>query len=241
MGRTETGRFDLVIFDNDGVLVDSEEHANRILADLLSERGLGLTITREECVAQFLGRSLTAVRQLVETRLGRPLPADFEDRYHDRLFEAFATELTAVPGVANALDRIRTPICVASSGTQERIRRALTATRLLARFEGRIFSAQDVARGKPAPDLFLHVAQSLGVDPARCAVIEDSPLGVEAANAAGMIAFGFARVTPAALLRHATGGVFESMQMLPALLGACDGCATVSARPPSPTPEEKPR
>jgi HAD superfamily hydrolase (TIGR01509 family) len=211
-------RFDLVIFDNDGVLVDSEGHANEILSELLNETGVELGMTREECMAEFMGRSMTTIRQLVEARLGRALPSDLEDRYHARLFEVFATKLTAVPGVERALERIALPTCVASSGTHERIRRALTATGLLARFEGRIFSAQDVARGKPAPDLFLHAARSLGVAPARCAIIEDSPLGVEAANAADMVAFGFARLTPPELLVRARGGIFSSMDDLPALL-----------------------
>jgi len=211
-------RFDLVIFDNDGVLVDSEGHANRILSDLLSQSGWAVTMTREECMAEFMGRSLVAIRQLIERRLGHALPADFESRYHARLFEAFDTELTAVPGIEEALERIPVPTCVASSGTHERIRRALAATGLLPRFEGRIFSAEDVARGKPAPDLFLHAARSLGVAPSRCAIVEDSPLGVDAANAAGMIAFGFARLTSPGLLSHARGGIFSSMIELPALL-----------------------
>ena len=209
------GHFDLVIFDNDGVLVDSEWHANGILAELLSEAGL--PSTRESCIAEYMGSSLARVVEIAESRLGRPLP-DLEHRYHERLFEAFRTVLTAVPGVADALARISTPTCVASSGTHERIRLALTTTRLLDRFEGRIFSAQDVARGKPEPDLFLHAAKTLGIRPERCAVVEDSPLGVEAANRAGMVAFGFARMMPAERLRQATGGVFRSMDELPALL-----------------------
>jgi HAD superfamily hydrolase (TIGR01509 family) len=211
-------RFDLVIFDNDGVLVDSEGHANQILSDLLNQSGWAVNMTREESMAEFLGRSLPAIRQLIEARLGHALPGDFEARYHARLFEVFDAELAAVPGVEDALERIRVPTCVASSGTHERIRRALAATGLLPRFEGRIFSAEDVARGKPAPDLFLHAARSLGVPPSRCAIVEDSPLGVDAANAAGMVAFGFARLTPPAVLSHALGGIFSSMAELPALL-----------------------
>jgi HAD superfamily hydrolase (TIGR01509 family) len=208
--------FDLVIFDNDGVLVDSEWHANGILADLLSEAGL--PSTREGCIAEYMGSTLARVREIAETRLARPLPADLEDRYHERLFEAFRRELTAVPGVAEVLALLPTPTCVASSGTHERIRLSLKTTGLFPRFEGRIFSAQDVARGKPAPDLFLHAARSLGIRPDRCAVVEDSPLGVDAANRAGMTAFGFARMTPPERLQAASGGVFRSMHELPALL-----------------------
>jgi len=208
--------FDLVIFDNDGVLVDSEWHANGILAALLTE--CGLPCTRERSIADYLGTTLASVRERVERTLGRALPADFEDRYHAQLFDVFRTELTAVPGVADALDRIEMPTCVASSGTHERIRLALTSTGFYARFEGRIFSAQDVAHGKPEPDLFLHAARTLGIHPERCAVIEDSPMGVEAANRAGMTAFGFARLTPSAKLQSAKGGVFTAMDELPALL-----------------------
>ena len=209
--------FDLVIFDNDGVLVDSEWLANGILADLLCEAGL--PSTREGCIAEYMGSTMARVREIAERRLGRPLPADLEHRYHERLFDAFRTSLTAVPGVAEVLAQLTTPTCVASSGTHERIRLALTTTGLLPRFDGRIFSAQDVARGKPAPDLFLHAAKSLGVRPDRCAVVEDSPLGVEAANRAGMTAFGFVRMTPPERLEAAAGGVFRSMDELPALLG----------------------
>lgn len=209
-------RFDLVIFDNDGVLVDSEWHANGILAELLTEAGL--PCSREDCIEAYMGSTLGRVREIAERKLARTLPSDLEDRYHARLFDVFRTVLAPVPGVPDALARIGMPDCVASSGTHERIRLALTTTGLLGRFEGRIFSAQDVARGKPAPDLFLHAARTLGVAPTRCAVVEDSPLGVEAANAAGMTAFGFARMTPAARLREASGGVFRAMDELPALL-----------------------
>ena len=210
------GRFDLVIFDNDGVLVDSEWLANGILAGLLTE--YGLPCTREDCVRDYMGSTMGRVRAMAEARLGRALPGELEDRYHARLFEAFRTELTAIPGVREVVTGLTTPACVASSGTHERIRLALTTTGLLPLFDGRVFSAQDVARGKPDPDLFLHAAKSLGVPPARCAVIEDSPLGVEAATRASMTAFGFARMTPAERLRDATGGVFTAMEELPALL-----------------------
>jgi HAD superfamily hydrolase (TIGR01509 family) len=186
----------------------------------------GLRCTREDCIREYLGSTFARVREIAERRLGRPLPAQLEDRYHVRLFEVFRTQLTAVPGVIGVVERIGVPTCVASSGTHERIRLALTTTGLLKHFEGRIFSAQDVARGKPDPDLFLHAARMLGVTPDRCAVIEDSPLGVEAANRAGMTAFGFARLTPPDRLREATGGVFRSMDELPALLASDSGAGT---------------
>ena len=213
----EPGRFDLLIFDNDGVLVDSEPVANRVLAGLLTEYGVPTTV--EESMVQFMGRSTPQVRALVEERIGRPLPPDLEARYVAELYPSFERFLRPIPGVAEVLTALRLPVCVASSGTHERIRLTLTCTGLWDRFGGRVFSAEDVTRGKPAPDLFLHAAAAMGADPERCAVIEDSPAGITGANAAGMTTFGFAAILPPKLLAHATGGVFRRMAELPALLG----------------------
>lgn len=196
--------WDLVVFDNDGVLVDSERLANDVLARLLT--GLGHPTTFEECVATYLGGTIQRVRELVEAAAGRTLPADFEDRYHLDLFAALDAGLVAVPGVASVLDELErsaVPYCVASSGSRERIERTLRKVGLWDRFEGRAFSAEDVARGKPAPDLFLRAAACLGAEPAATVVIEDSPLGVEAAVAAGMPVVGLAAVTPPTLLEDA--------------------------------------
>lgn len=204
-------RWDLVIFDNDGVLVDSERLANEVLARLLSE--LWRPVSFEECVASFLGGTIGRVRVLVENASGRPLPADFEDRYHRDLFAAFDTGLAAVPGVVAVLDRLDqagTPYCVASSGSRERIGRSLRRVGLWERFEGRAFSAEEVRRGKPAPDLFLHVAAALGAGPEATVVVEDSPLGVEAAGTAGMAVIGFAAVTAPQALAGA-GAVVRTM------------------------------
>jgi HAD superfamily hydrolase (TIGR01509 family) len=208
--------WDLVIFDNDGVLVDSERLANTILGDLLT--GYGRPTTAEEAVHRHLGTSLGRVRAAVEAE-GVAVPPDFEAAYHRRLFAAFEASLVAVPGVAEVLAGLNLPVCVASSGGHERIRRSLTLAGLAAHFDGRIFSVEDVGRGKPAPDLFLHAAAVMGARPARCAVIEDSPLGVEAANRAGMTSFGYAAVTPVHRL-CAASVVFSSMGELPRLLAA---------------------
>jgi len=210
--------FELIIFDNDGVLVDSEPAANQVLASLLTE--YGFPCTPEESIATFMGHSMPQVRAMVEERLGRPVPADLEARYIAQLFPTFERSLRPIPGIEAALRAIDQTVCVASSGTHERIRLTLGATGLWDRFGGRVFSAHDVVRGKPAPDLFLHAAASLGVDPRRCAVVEDSPAGVTAANAAGMTSFGFARLVPAERLGHATGAVFSDMRRLPGLLQA---------------------
>jgi HAD superfamily hydrolase (TIGR01509 family) len=207
----------LVIFDNDGVLVDSERLANTILAELLTEAGLPYTF--EEAVRDFMGGSMASMRLKAEARLGRLLPADLEDRYHQRLFDGFAT-LRAIAGVETVLDHLDAggiSYCLASSGTHRRIRTALSAVGFLDRFEGRIFSAEDVAHGKPAPDLFLYAASRLGVKPGDCVVVEDSPLGVAAANAAGMLVFGYAGMTDPAKLSSADA-VFDDMAALAELL-----------------------
>ncbi len=207
-----------MIFDNDGVLVDSERLANTILAELLTEAGLPYTF--EETVRDFMGGSMTSMRQQAEARLGRPLPADLEDRYHRRLFDGFAN-LRAIAGVEAVLDHLDAQgvtSCLASSGTHRRIRTALTAVGFLDRFEGRIFSAEDVAHGKPAPDLFLYAASRLGVKPGDCVVVEDSTLGVAAANAAGMKVFGYAGMTDPAKLSSADA-VFDDMAALAELIG----------------------
>jgi HAD superfamily hydrolase (TIGR01509 family) len=206
--------FELVIFDCDGVLVDSEPLSNRILAERLT--AIGLPTTTEDSMRDFMGRSWKTDQEIIEQRLGGPLPDGWVEAYHAEVFAAFERELEPIPGLPEALDDIALPWCVASSSAHARIRLALRSTGLLARFEGRIFSATDVKHGKPAPDLFLHAASTLGVEPARCAVVEDAPTGVQAALAAGMTPFGYAGLTDAALLRGSH--VFTSMAELPALL-----------------------
>jgi HAD superfamily hydrolase (TIGR01509 family) len=212
-------RYELVIFDNDGVLVDSEPLSNRILAAYLTE--VGHPTTYEESVRDFMGAAEHRIHEVVRERTGRALPAEFDQTLHARVFAAFARELEPVDGAGVVLDKLAAdgvPYCLASSGTHERIRVALRKTGLYGRFgEERIFSAQDVGRGKPAPDLFLHAAASMGAAPERCAVVEDSPLGVRAARAAGMDVYGFTAMTPAERLAEATA-LFGSMAELPDLL-----------------------
>jgi HAD superfamily hydrolase (TIGR01509 family) len=212
-------QYELVIFDNDGVLVDSEPVSNRILAGYLTE--LGHPTTYEDSVRDFMGAAEHRIHDLILERTGQVLPEGFNEELHARVFAAFEQELEAVAGVRTVLDKLAAdgvPYCLASSGTHARIRVALRRTGLAPRFdEGRIFSAQDVGRGKPAPDLFLHAAEVMGVAPERCAVVEDSPLGVQAARAAGMDVYGFTAMTPAERLAGATGW-FGSMAELPGLL-----------------------
>src|SRR4051794_36426513 len=212
-------RFDLVIFDNDGVLVDSEPIANRYLAELLGE--YGLAVSWHDCVERYLGSTLTRVRELVEADLGRPIPDDFEERYRSIVYPRLAEQVEVVPGVAAVLDALEGAgviTCVASSGLHQRIRMTLTRVGLIDRYGDRLFSAEDVGIGKPAPDLFLHAAATVGVAPERCAVVEDAPAGIEAAAAAGMISFGYTGLTPEAYLAGATGGTFTHMDQLSDLL-----------------------
>lgn len=208
----------LVIFDCDGVLVDSEAIANRVFARMLA--GLGLTLDDAQMDELFLGRTMAQCLALVVERLGRPLPEDFEAEHDRRLFDALAAELAPVPGVVQVLDGLALPSCVASNGGPDKMRFSLDRVGLLPRFEGRLFSAAHVARGKPAPDLFLHAARRMGVAPAACVVVEDSPIGVAAGVAAGMHVLGFAARSPAARLREAGAHrVFTAMDDLLPLLG----------------------
>ncbi|MFC8007913.1 HAD family hydrolase [Streptomyces olivaceus] len=199
-------RYDLVIFDNDGVLVDSEPISNRLLAGYLTE--LGHPTSYEDSLRDYMGAAMHRVHDLVLERTGRRLPGDFDDVFHGRVFAAFARELEPVPGAVEVLEKLAADgvaYCVASSGSHERIRVGHRKTGLDRWFDdGRIFSSQDVGRGKPAPDLFLYAAERMGVAPARCVVVEDSPLGVQAAVAAGMDVYGFTGMTPATGLAGAT-------------------------------------
>ncbi|MFD7611984.1 HAD family hydrolase [Streptomyces sp. NPDC059828] len=212
-------RYDLVIFDNDGVLVDSEPIANTILAEYLTE--LGHPTSYEDSIRDYMGSAVHRIHDLVGERTGQRLPADFDDTLHARTFAAFERELHAVPGVGAVLEKLvaeQVPFCVASSGSHERIRVGHRRTGLDAWFRaGNIFSAQDVGRGKPAPDLFLYAAERMGIAPGRCVVVEDSPLGVAAAHAAGMDVYGFTAMSSAAKLGGAKG-YFGDMAELPGML-----------------------
>lgn len=208
----------LVIFDCDGVLVDSEPIANRVLAGMLAAQGLALD--QRQMDALFLGRTMDHCLALAAERLGRPLPPDFEAEHDRLLYAALAADLAPVPGVVGVLDGLALPFCVATNGSPDKLRFSLRQVGLLPRFEGRMFSAAEVARGKPAPDLFLHAAHRMGIPPADCVVVEDSPAGVAAGVAAGMTVFGFAAATPAGRLREAGAHrVFAGMDRLPGLLG----------------------
>ncbi|MFC4607164.1 HAD family hydrolase [Streptomyces maoxianensis] len=208
---------ELVIFDCDGVLVDSEEICVKVDAVITAD--LGCMFTEAEIIERFVGSSTEVYTAAVEERLGRRLEKDWQQQYEHLYGAAFEAELTAVDGIAEVLNRLTTAFCVASNGDHVGIRRSLELVDLIDHFEERIFSAADVRRGKPAPDLFLHAARSMGVEPGRCAVIEDSAYGVQAARAAGMRAFGYCGgLTPASRLEGLGTVVFDDMRDLPKLL-----------------------
>ncbi|WP_228990647.1 HAD family phosphatase [Streptomyces sp. DH8] len=212
-------RYELVIFDNDGVLVDSEPLANTVLSGYLTE--LGHPTSYDESIRDYMGSAVHRVHDLIEERTGQKLPEDFDTTLSSRTFAAFEQELVAVDGVEELLGKLvadGVAYCVASSGSHERIRVGHRRTGIDQWFEDEwIFSSEDVGRGKPAPDLFLHAAECMGVAPERCVVIEDSPLGVEAARAAGMDVYGFTSMMPADRLVGVTGH-FSDMSQLPGLL-----------------------
>jgi HAD superfamily hydrolase (TIGR01509 family) len=210
---------ELVIFDCDGVLIDSERLAIKV--DVLALRELGWPLSEAEVIARFVGRSDRETRAAIEDHLGRKLPDGWTEQIQREYRRAFEGGLTPVRGVVEALEEISLPSCVASSGTHEHLRYTLGLTGLYKRFAGRIFSADDVARGKPAPDLFLHAASQMAAEPAHCIVVEDSRPGVQAARAAGMRVLAFAGgLSPAELLDGPDTVVFEDMRELPTLLEA---------------------
>ncbi len=218
------GSVDLVIFDCDGVLIDSERLAVKL--DVLMLRELGWPMSEAEVIEHFVGRSDRDTRAAIEAHLGRKLPDDWQEPFEPLYRRVYAAELAPVDGVLEALDCIALPSCVASSGTHEHLRYTLGLTGLYPRFAGRIFSAEDVARGKPAPDLFLHAAERMAAKPAGCVVVEDSRSGVEAARAAGMRVLAYAGgLTPAELLDGPNTIVFEDMRELPRLLDHSDASA----------------
>jgi len=221
--RQNIERVDLVIFDCDGVLVDSEVISCRAHAETLTRHGY--PITAEQVLTRFLGVSDREARQAIETELGRKLPDDFETQIKQAALRRYADDLQSIPYVSEAVAAISLPKCVASSGTHEKIRHGLTCAGLYDVLAPNIFSATQVMNGKPAPDLFLFAAEQMRASPERCIVIEDSIPGITGALAAGMTVLGFnggshCRPGYAETLR-AAGAImtFDDMRQLPGLIG----------------------
>lgn len=195
----------LVIFDCDGVLVDSETISVAVLTRFL--RKAGAEIAERDGYRLFLGRSMAAVKETLRSDYALALSKAELDSIRTETFQRFRAELRPIPGVIETLSRLDLRRCVASSSSLERIRLSLSLTGLLEMLDPHIYSASMVTRGKPAPDLFLHSAKSMGVRPEDCVVVEDSPAGIDAARHAGMRVFAF------------TGGSHASHASLPSQLG----------------------
>ncbi len=239
----------LIIFDCDGVLVDSERLTTAVEAQILTE--LGYPHTVQDVVDRYMGRSATDVAGLLENMMGAELADQFDTDSTVQIHASFESSLTVVPGIPallKTLDDNDVRTCVASSGSHAKMKRTLGLTGLHSRFEGRIYSATEVPRGKPAPDIFLHAASSEGVPAERCVVIEDSVNGVRAARAAGMRVLGYGGgLSDRVALEAAGAEVFERMEHVWALLNgvselsgltdqsllAGESAESVSIRPPS--------
>jgi HAD superfamily hydrolase (TIGR01509 family) len=210
---------DLVIFDCDGVLIDSELLSVR--ADVACFAETGIEVTADEIRERYIGIAQAAMEADIAARHRRVLPPDFAARHQRVLQQIFAAELVAMPGVDAVLEALPCRACVASSSSPERLRHPLSVVGLHARFDPNLFSASMVAHGKPAPDLFLYAAERMGVAPARALVVEDSEPGVRAAVAAGMTAIGFtggSHCRPGHAERLAAAGAARSIGHMAELL-----------------------
>ena len=214
------GPFDLVIFDHDGVLVDSEIIAMDLCASLLTEHGVPTTV--DEAINVYLGGSLDTVMTAIEDA-GTVIDRDaFDARFHEELFDGFRRELNPIPGIHALLEQLGAaaiPCVIASSGSSQRVSLGITTTNLVEFFPDHVITTRDhVERGKPFPDLFILAAQRAGIEPARCLVIEDSPHGIEAAHRAGMKVVGLSHRTPVARLAAADWVVTDAADILPLIL-----------------------
>ncbi|WP_461034929.1 HAD family hydrolase [Streptomyces mayteni] len=213
---------ELVIFDCDGVLIDSERIAVRVHVATGAE--LGWPLTEAEVIEKFIGRSIVSNAEHITARVGPSRAALWLERFAELHRTAVDAELTPVDGILEVLDTLTLPSCVASGGSHDTMRHTLGRTGIYPHFEGRVFSASEVAHGKPAPDLFLHAAKRMGVHPSACIVVEDSKYGIQAARAAGMRALGYTGgLTPAQWLEGPNTTVFDDMSRLPALLAKASG------------------
>jgi len=208
-----TRRYDLVIFDCDGVLVDSEPVTLRVLRDFLNELGANLTL--DETIRLYLGKSLKQDIALTTSVIGRTPPEGFYEDFQVRRDAALSSEVAIVPHVREAIEALTVPYCVASGADLGKMQITLGRTGLLPLFEGRMFSLTHVKRSKPAPDVYLLAAETMGVDPSRCAVIEDSPPGITAGIAAGMTVFGYCGLHDGRMqLEAGAVAVFDDMRKM---------------------------
>ncbi len=213
-------KYKCVLFDCDGVLVDTEAISVQVLVELAAT--LGLELEHEYAVEVFTGLSLMACFQFIQNRVGVALPKDFEPRFRKRTFELFEKELKAIDGIHKVVDALEIPFCVASSGPQNKIALNLKLTGLYHYFEGNIFSCFDIQKWKPDPAIFLHAAKTMGFEPHECVVIEDSVPGVKAALAGGFKVYAYANARTEKRLGDLGANLFYKMDALLPLLAKED-------------------
>lgn len=220
MKLPDNNYFDLIIFDCDGVLVDSERIACEVFAGILREV-CDLEFTLEQMFDHFVGNSQARCLAVIEEMLGKPPPDELSERYNRDINQALQASVVAINGIEQVLQQLDIPFCVASSGSHEKMRMTLGKTGLIDYFNGNIFSTSDVQRGKPHPDIYHHAANVMGIKSIhKCLVVEDSPTGVSGGVNAGMTVFGYAEVTPEEKLRQAGAHhVFHRMENLLNLTG----------------------
>lgn len=209
-------KYKCIIFDCDGVLVDSEPIANGMLVEMANE--LGANISLEYAYKNFKGESLKNCLALTQTHLNTPLPSNFESEYRRRSFEAFTNELQPIEDIETVLKSLKIPFCVASSGPQNKIKHNLKLTGLLSYFEGNIFSCHDIQKWKPEPAIFFHAAKTMGYSVNECLIIEDTIIGVNAAKSGGFDVFGFADEYSYDIFKKETTKVFRNIEELKVLL-----------------------
>ena len=209
-------KYKLIIFDCDGVLVDSEAISCGMIAEELTK--MGHSMTTEEGIETFGGTGMSYVIGYIEKKIGGKIPFDFEERYRKRTSELFQTKLEPIAHIKEALAKIDILKCVASNGPKDKMIMNLKITNLISFFPNRLFSAYDIQKWKPEPDLFLHAAKTMGVDPSDCLVIEDSPAGVQAAINAKMKVYGYAAETTSSKLEQLGAKLLFSMKDLPSII-----------------------
>ena len=209
-------KYKCIIFDCDGVLVDSESISNGVLIAMVEE--LGGSLNEDYIDEYYAGTALKSIIADVERLITQPLPSDFEQQYRQRTFEAFKTEMKPIAGIHEVLKELTIPFCVASSGPPEKIKLNLTTTELIQYFEHKIFSSYDIGSWKPNPGIFLHAARQMGFQPQDCLVIEDSIAGIEAGVSGGFDVLGYANEKNEEALINAGAQVFFSMDQLQELL-----------------------
>jgi HAD superfamily hydrolase (TIGR01509 family) len=209
-------KYKCIIFDCDGVLVDSEAISAKVFQKMISE--LGFELDFETVLEQITGTSMKENLKFFSEKINGELPTDFESDFRKRSYEAYKTELKPIIGIHNLLEKIKVPVAVASSGPVEKIELNLKSTRLIDYFGESIFSCYEIGSWKPEPEIYLHAAKTMGFQPEECAVIEDSLVGVQAAIAGGFNVFGFANGKQKNKFEELGATVFSEMEELGKLL-----------------------